>query len=92
MNRIKSKILFIVSILGILLVNPTKGIGETPAVNFLLEWGQHGTARGEFNQPIGISVDSEGNVYVSDSGNDRIQKFSNNGKFILSWGKEGSKK
>jgi DNA-binding beta-propeller fold protein YncE len=40
--------------------------------------------------PIGIKTDSSGNVYVGDQGNDRIQKFDSNGKFITKWGSTGS--
>jgi hypothetical protein len=29
-------------------------------------------------------------VFVADSGNSRIQKFTNDGKFIRKWGSEGS--
>ena len=32
------------------------------------------------------SVDSAGNVYVADTGNNRIQKFTSNGTFITTWG------
>jgi DNA-binding beta-propeller fold protein YncE len=35
--------------------------------------------------PSGVAVDSSGNVFVSDSGNDRIQKFTNTGTFIRKW-------
>jgi DNA-binding beta-propeller fold protein YncE len=45
---------------------------------------------GQFNYPQGISTDSTGNVYVADSGNNRIQVFSNNGTFIKRWGSIGS--
>ncbi|MBD2863369.1 fibronectin type III domain-containing protein [Paenibacillus oceani] len=42
-------------------------------------WGKSGnvsgTGLGEFNQPTGVAVDSEGNVYVGDTNNNRIQKF-----------------
>ena len=31
---------------------------------------------GQFYQPAGLAVDGQGNVYVADSGNDRIQKLS----------------
>jgi tripartite motif-containing protein 71 len=35
-------------------------------------------------------VDAAGNVYVSDTGNDRIQKFTNDGVFLMKWGSYGS--
>ena len=40
-------------------------IGGTP---------DHGN--GQFNEPTGIVVDSSGNVFVVDRGNNRIQEFS----------------
>ena len=46
-------------------------------------WGSNGTGDREFRYPVGISVDfTSGNVYVVDSGNNRIQKFDSNGTFI----------
>lgn len=45
-----------------------------------------GSDEGELNYPMGIAVDSNGNVYVADSGNDRIQKFNTSGGFIDQWG------
>lgn len=65
---------------------------------FLLEWGTRcelaagagggciGQGQGQFNSPRGIAVDSDGNVYVSDSLNDRVQKFDGNGTFLGMWG------
>ncbi|MFH0774727.1 MAG: CARDB domain-containing protein [bacterium] len=41
-----------------------------------------------FSSPYGIAV-SEGEVYVADSGNNRIQKFGKDGKLILEFGKFG---
>ena len=29
-------------------------------------------------------------MYVSDEGNDRLQKFDNNGRFVTKWGSTGS--
>jgi sugar lactone lactonase YvrE len=34
-----------------------------------------GAGDGEFNTPAGIAIDSSGNIYVSEKGNHRIQKF-----------------
>ncbi len=44
---------------------------------------------GLFNEPWGIAVGPDGSVYVSDTWNGRIQKFTADGKFITSWGKFG---
>jgi DNA-binding beta-propeller fold protein YncE len=43
---------------------------------------------GEFDTPLDIAVDSAGNSYVADAGNERIQKFDPSGKFVLAWGKD----
>ena len=42
---------------------------------FLTTWGSSGTGNGQFAGPGGIKVDGSGNVFVADSGNNRIQKF-----------------
>jgi DNA-binding beta-propeller fold protein YncE len=38
-------------------------------------WGRGGIEDGEFLLPTGITVDAQGNVYVADTGNHRVQKF-----------------
>lgn len=52
-------------------------------------WGAPGSGPGEFRGPIGVVVDDSGFVYVSDSGNDRIQKFTARGDFVNAWGGAG---
>ncbi len=43
----------------------------------------------QLDRPYGIGTDSAGNVYVADTSNHRVQKFTADGAFILSWGGEG---
>jgi sugar lactone lactonase YvrE len=38
----------------------------------------------------GIGVDRDGNVFVVDDGNDRIQKFTGDGVFLAAWGSLGN--
>lgn len=58
---------------------------------FEREWGSFGgSGQGRFNSPWGIAVDEDANVYVVDSGNDRVQKFSSTGSFITEWGGSGT--
>lgn len=56
---------------------------------FLLDWGTKGDQPGEFDTPHGISLDSEGRVYVADRGNARVQVFDGNGKFLAQWKSAG---
>lgn len=54
-------------------------------------YGTCGSADGYFDQPHDVSVDSSnGDVYVADTGNNRIQKFDINGNYLLKWGVNGT--
>jgi tripartite motif-containing protein 71 len=48
--------------------------------NFIKEFGGHGTSDGKFDEPIGCGFDSKGVLYISDSNNNRIEKFNPNKK------------
>ena len=54
-----------------------------PATTF---GGGHGNGRGEFDSPQAIATDSVGNIFVADTGNGRIEKFSADGTFLTSIG------
>ena len=43
--------------------------------NFITKWGTKGTGDGEFWSPAGIAIDGSGYVYVSDTDNRWVQKF-----------------
>ncbi len=45
------------------------------------QFGSEGYDDGQFKFPEHLTIDSENNIYVSDSNLDRIQKFTNNGDF-----------
>jgi tripartite motif-containing protein 71 len=54
---------------------------------YLSMWGQQGTGSGEFDFPNGVAVDNAtGDVYVTEFWNNRVQKFTANGGFVLQWG------
>src|SRR5712692_3020941 len=48
---------------------------------FIKSVGSRGSAPGQLNTPHTIAVDAQGNVYVGDRGNKRIQVFDNDGNF-----------
>lgn len=63
---------------------------------FITKWGSRGSEDGQFGAnpqdsgPGAIATDGQGNVYVADPGNYRIEKFDSNGKFITKWGSSGT--
>lgn len=51
--------------------------------------GEPGAEEGKFNRPTHVSVDREGNLYVNDSFNFRIQKFDAKGNYLKHFGYQG---
>ena len=66
----------------------------------LAAWGGRGSEEGQFEflappdgPPIDggfVTVDGDGNVYVSDSFNNRVQKFDGDGNFLSAWSTVGA--
>ena len=50
--------------------------------NWLKSWGEPGSEPGQLNTPHSIAVDAQGQVYVADRGNRRIQVFDGEGKVL----------
>ena len=61
----------------------------TPDGKLVATCGKGGTGDGEFNQPWGITLDKDGNIYVADWKNHRVQKLSPQGKFLMKIGSYG---
>ena len=53
----------------------------TATGKWLKNWGSRGTGQGQFNIVHGIAIDAQGNVYVGDEGNKRVQVFDTEGTF-----------
>lgn len=51
--------------------------------------GKAGSGKGEFTWVGGLAFDSSGNLWATDPGNDRVQEFNNEGKWLASYGVEG---
>ena len=59
--------------------------------DFESQWGKAGILKsGFFLSPQHLAFDSENNVYVTDLGNSRVQKFDSTGNFLTEWGTRGS--
>lgn len=52
--------------------------------------GREGGGHGEFTYLTDVAFDLEGNMYVTEHGRvDRVQKFDETGRFLLTWGQTG---
>lgn len=56
---------------------------------FDFSFGTEGDSEGEFRNPTGVAIDSEGKIYVLDYIRQNIQKFSANGDYIRTIGSSG---
>jgi tripartite motif-containing protein 71 len=86
---------FIFLLVGVLAILAMTGSKPKPVVlsaagpggEVLQSGGQPGNGSGQFNYPRGVAVDQNGDIYIADSRNHRIQKLNGKtGKFIREFG------
>ncbi|HEX6688119.1 MAG TPA: NHL repeat-containing protein [Solirubrobacterales bacterium] len=60
--------------------------GSAAAFGLLSSFGEFGSGAGQLDSPAQMTLDSEGDIYVADGGNDRISVFAGDGTFLRSFG------
>jgi len=87
------RLLFFILFLSLILLTlPRQNalVASDGSATFVTSWGSDVTSNGNLKMPQGIAVDSSGNIFVADTRNHRIQKFTSTGTFVLTWGTLGS--
>jgi RHS repeat-associated protein len=57
---------------------------------YVRKFGTYGSGNGQLSKPQGDAVDSKGDVWVADTGNNRIEEFSPEGTYMAAYGTAGS--
>lgn len=80
----------IVMAISMLVVLSAPMVAAQDSYVFVDKWGTYGTGDGEFHYPFKIVMNAAGDVYVSDAGNRRIEKFDSDGNYLTKWGEQGT--
>lgn len=64
--------------------------GDGAAASALAQFSSPGTGEGKLERPLGTAVDKNGNVWVVDRTNRRVEEFSESGQFLRQFGSAGS--
>ena len=59
-------------------------------LNYAATFGTAGTGEGQFEHPYSAAIDGEGDLWVTDHSNNRIEKFTTQGKVLASYGTMGT--
>lgn len=54
--------------------------------------GLQGDGAGQFSRPTGVAIDADGNIYVREVGNLRVQEFDPTGRFVLMFGGKSTRR
>ncbi len=72
-----------------LLLGDAFGKNDLNDYKFFKMFGGKGSENGQLVAPHSIDIDKKGNVYVTDTGNNRIQKYDSDGNFLIKLGRRG---
>jgi len=62
----------------------------SPNGEFMRQFGTTGSGNGQLNSPASLSIGEKGEVWVTDSGNNRVEEFTSVGEYIAQFGSGGS--
>jgi sugar lactone lactonase YvrE len=60
------------------------------SAGFSSSFGTAGTGNGQLSHPADAAVDSKGNLWVIDKGNNRLEKFNEKGEYLAKYGTAGT--
>ncbi|HWM55150.1 MAG TPA: DNRLRE domain-containing protein [Solirubrobacterales bacterium] len=66
--------------------------GCKTSIDYSTSYGSLGTGKKEFNYPAGSAFDAQGNLWVVDNNNNRVQKLDSAGNYVFEFGGLGSAK
>jgi DNA-binding beta-propeller fold protein YncE len=81
--------LYVVDIGGVSSSNHRVRVFDAKGGAHLMDIGTRGAGPGEFNLPRDLAIGKDGQLYVVDGGNFRVQVFSRDGRFVRSFGALG---
>jgi RHS repeat-associated protein len=66
------------------------GANAAPSLHPSQTFGGSGSGAGQLEKPAGVAVGASGDVWVADTGHDRVQEFDGKGEFVREFGAAGA--
>jgi sugar lactone lactonase YvrE len=69
---------------------PAESAAMPKHASYWSAFGSNGTGNGQLRTPADVAVDANGDLWVVDRGNNRVQKFNSKGEYLMKFGSTGS--